>query len=125
MKAEELKSIIKKNGDYVLNFEPEVIKCTLLGTSKDYAFPRPFTGEKDKDIFIGVSAPNLVTADMVNAHIAEIKNDYSKDDHYHIYQAFEIYSKLSGAEKAKVDINKLNNSKEKYDEFIDSVRDIL
>ena len=66
-----------------------------------------------------------VTADMVNAHIAEIKNDYSKDDHYHIYQALEIYSKLSDAEKAKVDISKLNNSKEKYDEFIDSVRDIL
>ena len=41
-----------KNGDYILISKTELIKCTLLGTSKDYAFARPFTGEKDKDIFI-------------------------------------------------------------------------
>ena len=29
------------------------------------------------------------------------------------------------AEKAKVDIEKLNSSKEKYDSFIDSIRDII
>lgn len=66
-----------------------------------------------------------VTAEMVNEHIAQIKNDYSKDDHYHIYQALEIYEKLSDSEKAKVDVNKLNNSKENYDKFIESIREIL
>lgn len=48
-----------KNGDYVLNFEPEVIKCTLLGTSKDYAFARPVTKDKDKDNDIFISVANL------------------------------------------------------------------
>lgn len=48
-----------KNGDYVLNFEPELIKCTLLGTSKDYAFARPITKDKDKDNDIFISVANL------------------------------------------------------------------
>lgn len=48
-----------KNGDYVLNFEPELIKCTLLGTSKDYAFARPVTKDKDKDNDIFISVANL------------------------------------------------------------------
>ncbi|MBR3885326.1 MAG: ribonuclease R [Clostridia bacterium] len=48
-----------KNGDYVLNFEPEVIKCTLLGTSKDYAFARPITTTKDKDNDIFISVANM------------------------------------------------------------------
>lgn len=38
-----------KNGDYVLVNQTELVKCTLLGTSKDYAFARPFSAEKDKD----------------------------------------------------------------------------
>lgn len=46
-----------KSGDYALNLKEELIKCTLLGTSKDYAFARPISGEKDKDIFI--SSANL------------------------------------------------------------------
>ena len=46
-----------KNGDYLINTASRLVKCTLLGTSKDYAFARPVTGEKDKDIF--VSAANL------------------------------------------------------------------
>ena len=66
-----------------------------------------------------------LTATIVNKHIAEIKDNYSKDDHYHIYQALEIYEKLSDAEKAKVDIEKLNRSKENYDKFMESIRDIL
>ena len=48
-----------KNGDYVLNFEPEVFKCTLLGTSKDYAFARPITTTKDKDNDIFISVANM------------------------------------------------------------------
>lgn len=48
-----------KNGEYVLNFEPELIKCTLLGTSKDYAFARPITKDKDKDNDIFISVANL------------------------------------------------------------------
>lgn len=37
----------------------ELIKCTLLGTSKDYAFARPCgSGEKGKDIFISVANLN-------------------------------------------------------------------
>ena len=48
-----------KNGEYVLNFEPEVIKCTILGTSKDYAFARPITNNKDKENDIFISVANL------------------------------------------------------------------
>lgn len=46
-----------KNGDYIVTAKSQIIKCTLMGTSKDYAFARPFTGEKDRDIF--VSEANL------------------------------------------------------------------
>ena len=46
-----------KSGDYMINNTARLVKCTLLGTSKDYAFARPDTGEKDRDIFI--SAANL------------------------------------------------------------------
>lgn len=48
-----------KNGEYMLVFEPEVIKCTILGTSKDYAFARPITKDKDKDNDIFISVANL------------------------------------------------------------------
>ena len=48
-----------KNGDYILNFQPEIIKCTILGTSKDYAFARPITNSKDKDNDIFISVANL------------------------------------------------------------------
>ena len=41
-----------KNGDYLLKTITKLVKCTIMGTSKDYAFARPATGEKDKDIFI-------------------------------------------------------------------------
>ena len=41
-----------KNGDYLLKSVTKLVKCTIMGTSKDYAFARPATGEKDKDIFI-------------------------------------------------------------------------
>ena len=50
MKQDKLGKL--KNGDYILTSQAQIIKCTLLGTSKDYAFARPFTGEKDRDIFI-------------------------------------------------------------------------
>lgn len=46
-----------KSGDYMINNTARLVRCTLLGTSKDYAFARPDTGEKDRDIFI--SAANL------------------------------------------------------------------
>lgn len=50
-----------KNGDYVVEFEPEVIKCVILGTSKDYAFARPLIAaqQKDRDNDIFVSVANL------------------------------------------------------------------
>ena len=41
-----------KNGDFIIVQKTQLIKCTIMGTSKDYAFARPFTGEKDRDIFI-------------------------------------------------------------------------
>ena len=47
-----------KNGNYELANRTELIKCTLLGTSKDYAFARPITGEKDNDIFISIANMN-------------------------------------------------------------------
>lgn len=46
-----------KSGDYIINQTARLVKCVILGTSKDYSFARPATGEKDKDIFI--SAANL------------------------------------------------------------------
>lgn len=59
-----------KNGDYVLVSKTQTLKCTLLGTSKDYAFARPTTGEKDKDIFI--SAANLNDACHGDTVLVEI-----------------------------------------------------
>ncbi len=47
-----------KNGDYMLENTTKLVKCTLMGTSKDYAFARPTSGEKDKDIFISVANLN-------------------------------------------------------------------
>ena len=47
-----------KNGNYALENKTQLIKCTLLGTSKDYAFARPITGEKDNDIFISIANMN-------------------------------------------------------------------
>lgn len=41
-----------KSGDYLLACTTRTLKCVILGTSKDYAFARPLTGEKDNDIFI-------------------------------------------------------------------------
>ena len=66
-----------------------------------------------------------INAEMVNEHINQIKDNNSEEDHYHIYQAYQIYNKLTDAEKAKVNIEKLNSSKEKYDRFIDSIKDLL
>ena len=48
-----------KNGDYMLQNQVETVKCTLLGTSKDYAFARPISTDKDKNNDIFISAPNL------------------------------------------------------------------
>ncbi len=48
-----------KNGDYVVTVTTELIKCTLLGTSKDYAFARPITTTKDKDNDIFISVANM------------------------------------------------------------------
>ncbi|MBQ8451211.1 MAG: ribonuclease R [Clostridia bacterium] len=63
--VDALNSLIKhgrlkryKNGEYVALKHEELIKCTLLGTSKDYAFARPISGEKDNDIFISVANLN-------------------------------------------------------------------
>ena len=47
-----------KNGDYMMAKQARLEKCTLLGTSKDYAFARPISGEKDRDIFISVANLN-------------------------------------------------------------------
>lgn len=41
-----------KNNEYLLVNKPKLVKCVLLGTSKDYAFARPISGEKGNDIFI-------------------------------------------------------------------------
>ena len=47
-----------KNGNYELASRTQLIKCTLMGTSKDYAFARPIAGEKDNDIFISIANMN-------------------------------------------------------------------
>lgn len=41
-----------KGGYYTLNREEQIKKCTILGTSKDYAFAREIGASKDNDIFI-------------------------------------------------------------------------
>ena len=71
-----------KNGYYCFIKPLEIIKCTLLGTSKDYAFARPFSGEKDNDIFI--SQPNLNDAChgdiiMVEVGISGKERKYRRD----------------------------------------------
>lgn len=49
-----------KNGDYLLENQTKLVKCTLLGTSKDYAFARPISTEKaDRNNDIFVSCANL------------------------------------------------------------------
>lgn len=66
-----------------------------------------------------------VSAEMVNEHISLIKNDYSGDDHYHIYKALKLYDALSADEKAKVNYDSLLSSKEKYESLIDSIKDVI
>ena len=71
-----------KNGDYVLVSTARLVKCTLMGTSKDYAFARPVTGEKNQDIFI--SAANLNDAChgdtvMVEVGISGKDRKYKRD----------------------------------------------
>ncbi len=87
--ADTLNTLVKqdrlarlKNGEYMLLSKIETIKCTILGTSKDYAFARPFTGEKDRDIF--VSEANLNDAchgDIVMVEVGIAGNDrkYKRD----------------------------------------------
>ncbi len=55
--ARQGKLVKLKNGDYALAELKKQVKCEIMGTSKDYCFARPLTGEKDKDIFI--SSANL------------------------------------------------------------------
>ena len=62
---------------------------------------------------------------MVNEHIELIKNDYSSDDHYHIYKALKLYDALSASEKAKVNYNDLLESKTKYESLIGDINDII
>ena len=66
-----------------------------------------------------------VSAEMVNEHIELIKNDYSSDDHYHIYKALKLYDALSADEKAKVNYNDLLESKTKYESLIGDINDII
>ncbi|MBP3581393.1 MAG: ribonuclease R [Clostridia bacterium] len=71
-----------KNGDYLLENKTRLVKCILLGTSKDYAFARPISGEKDKDIFI--SCANLNDACHGDTVMVEVGIDgrdrkYKKD----------------------------------------------
>lgn len=66
-----------------------------------------------------------VTADDVNKIINLIKDDFSSDDHYYIYKAQYMYSKLSDTEKAKVNKQKLDASKAKWESIIDEVDSIL
>ena len=75
---------------------------------------------------VKLASPELksVTADMVNEHIAAIKDDYSKQDHYHMYQALTIYEALSSTEKAKVNKTKLDESKKKYEDFLSLIGNI-
>lgn len=48
-----------KNGDYALVKQTELTKCTIFGTSKDYAFARPVTAGKDRNQDIFISSANL------------------------------------------------------------------
>lgn len=66
-----------------------------------------------------------VTADQVNALINNIKDDYSADDHYYISKALKLYASCSETEKAKVNTAKLNASKEKYDAYIQSIKNVV
>ena len=80
--------------------------------------------EKTKTVEFVFNKQINVTADMVNEHIAAIKDDYSKQDHYHMYQALTIYEALSSTEKAKVNKSKLDESKKKYEDFLSLIGNI-
>lgn len=49
-----------RNGFYAVNRTLSMVKCTIMGTSKDYAFAREVNGPKDNDIFI--ASANLLDA---------------------------------------------------------------
>ena len=50
--VKENKLIKLKDGFFMVNRQAELLKCVILGTSKDYAFAREINGSKDNDIFI-------------------------------------------------------------------------
>ncbi len=82
MLAKDNKLIKLRNGFYQFVKQAQLLKCTLLGTSKDYAFAREISGDKDNDIFI--SAPNLNDAChgdtvMVEVGISGKDRKYRKD----------------------------------------------
>lgn len=57
MLAKDNKLVKLKNGDYKFVRQTELLKCVILGTSKDYAFAREIGKDRENDIFI--SSPNL------------------------------------------------------------------
>ncbi len=67
------KLVKEKNGRFSIAKERVTVKCTLLGTSKDYAFARPVDkalAEQEKDIFI--SSANLNGACHGDTIIVEV-----------------------------------------------------
>ena len=50
--AKQSKLIKLKNGFYMINHDLDLVKCTIIGTRKDYAFAREINGSKTDDIFI-------------------------------------------------------------------------
>ncbi len=66
------------NGFYTLVSKRELIKCTIFGTSKDYAFARPISALKDREQDIFISAANLNDAchgDTVLVEVGISRND--------------------------------------------------
>lgn len=66
-----------------------------------------------------------INASMVNELIGKIKGDLSDDDHYYIYKAELMYSKLSDTEKAKVNKAKLDEEKAKWETLLDAIDSII
>ena len=66
-----------------------------------------------------------VKAEDVNTIINSLKNDLSEEDHINIYNAYSLYNVLTDAEKAKVDLTKLENAKIAYEDVLNQIDDIV
>lgn len=75
--------------------------------------------------YVSASTNKTISAEDVNNLINKIKGDFSSDDHYYIYKALHMYEKLTDAEKAKVEYQKLQGYRDAYLALINEINAIV